>query len=280
MSLSHEHIFPGDPARSSLARNGHQMKAVRGFTLLVLCRLLGAWGYVPRLAPYRVQPTLRLRSSSPQSKRWEEHLYYHPPDYLLRIVDSAPNNKLSVSDVIVKSGNPFPAVQRDLMALATATQAGLEVTQRGDILFSFPTNVRSVLLKRSWLRRLGQLFTRLRQALAFVFRMLTGLTVLASLTMVVVGLAALGGANVETDASAESSSSRSKDKDKDKEREKKANHHFRPSPRYHHVVTIDLSHLPRLFARMNVAEFLEASHSFVFGDGGITQRKLSHFLCF
>lgn len=91
---------------------------------------------------FRLQPQYAL------AKSFEEQIY-NPPPYLIDLIKENDNQRLTIPQVAVKGGVELGSAKRDLMAMATLTGATLEVTGDGEIMFTFPTNIESVLRKKS-----------------------------------------------------------------------------------------------------------------------------------
>lgn len=144
------------------------------------------------------------------------------------------------------------------MAMAVLTGAQLEVTEEGEILYTFPTNLEQVLRERSSRRRLEEFYQRVSPYVSKVYRISFGIMLLTSLVLVYTAYVAA------------MSSSTSED-EKKKERRNNARRH---TPSIHvHVNLFDLWYIferPRYFERIQRREtmsFAEAVYSFLFGDG-------------
>ena len=106
-----------------------------------------------------------------------------PPEPIIAAVERMPDVPLSVADVAAKAGLDLNAARTELMTLASLTGGDMEVTQDGEILYSFPRNVRAILQQRS----LGQKIRTLSQAMApyllYVLRASFGVALLTSLAI-------------------------------------------------------------------------------------------------
>jgi len=60
---------------------------------------------------------------------------------------------VTVGDVAAASGLKVADVEEGLRALAADTQATLQVSTAGDVVYAFPSDPRALLLARSWLLR-------------------------------------------------------------------------------------------------------------------------------
>lgn len=60
---------------------------------------------------------------------------------------------MTVGDVAAASGLKLADVEDGLRALAADTQATLQVSNAGDVVYVFPSDPRAALLARSWLLR-------------------------------------------------------------------------------------------------------------------------------
>ena len=106
-----------------------------------------------------------------------------PPEPIIAAVERMPDVPLSVADVAAKAGLDLNVARTQLMTLASLTGGDLEVTQDGEILYSFPRNVRAILQQRS----LGQKIRTLNQAMApyllYVLRASFGVALITSLAI-------------------------------------------------------------------------------------------------
>lgn len=224
-------------------------------------------------------------SSLLASLRTNEHRYYVPPKYLLNTLKKTSDQRVTVADVSSLSGVELPSAQRDLMELAHATGAALQVSKQGDIMYAFPQDLERILLKRSYARRVQRLYEKLAPTLMFLFRASFGLCLAASLAVITVALTAA--------TTAASTSPKNTQKDKEKEKDKKGHRRVEYGrPRV--VVVLDLADIVRTAMRLarphsqhgkhmqssHELNFLDSFYSFVFGDGDPNAGELLFFLSF
>ena len=91
----------------------------------------------------RVSPDLSLKSSITS---WRDKLDV-PPDAITSAVGK--QNRLSVSDAATLGGVDLATAKRGLTTLASLTGGDMDVTNSGDIVYTFPPNFKEILLKRS-----------------------------------------------------------------------------------------------------------------------------------
>ena len=106
-----------------------------------------------------------------------------PPESIVAAVENLPNRMLSVADVAAQAGVDLNTARTQLMTLASLTGADLSVTADGDILYSFPSNVRATLLQRSLGQRLRAGYATAAPVLFYAVRVLFGTTLLTSLAV-------------------------------------------------------------------------------------------------
>ena len=199
-----------------------------------------------------------------------------PPESIISAVESiGPNAPISVGDASALSGTDLNTARRNLMTLATLTGGDLEVTPDGEIMYSFPKGVRSVLERRSLGQKIKMKYTSAYPYLYYGMRASFGVLLLTSLAIIVITIL----------VASESSSGDSKDDRKnshgDRDRTSSALNFHMPyvgidvpdlfysrqymgyyqSPRFQH----DYSQ-PTL-SKGHQVSFIEGFFSYVFGDG-------------
>lgn len=158
------------------------------------CRLPSTWPRTPRHASAR--STSAASAQAPQ----EETLRNDDLEWLkidqetrTRVEDAvrALGNSTTVGDTAARAGITLPQAERALQALASDTHGVLQVSDRGDIVYSFPSDFQRRLLRRSlWLRTEPALKGAQRLA-AYLSRIVFGTTLIASILLVYVTLVAL-----------------------------------------------------------------------------------------
>ena len=109
-----------------------------------------------------------------------------PTESIIRAVERiGPNVPISVADASALSGTDLNTARLNLMTLATLTGGDLEVTQDGEIMFSFPQGVRTVLERRSVGQKLKVTYNTAYPYLYSAFRAFFGIVLLTSLAIIV-----------------------------------------------------------------------------------------------
>jgi hypothetical protein len=82
-----------------------------------------------------------------------------PPAYIIDVIE----NSLTVAptDVSAKGGVDISSAKKDLLLLASLTAATLQVTDDGDVVYSFPSDFKQRLLQRSIAARVNNLYQTL-----------------------------------------------------------------------------------------------------------------------
>ena len=68
--------------------------------------------------------------------------------------------RVTVGDVAARAGLDIKIAQQGLLALASETQAHLEVSEAGEIAYEFPKNFRGVLRNKYWQLRLQEVLAK------------------------------------------------------------------------------------------------------------------------
>eukprot|EP01036_Dinobryon_divergens_P032330 gene32330-41892_t len=118
---------------------------------------------------------------------------YSPPEYIIDVISSQESKinggtRWTISDVSVKSGKDLNTARRDLLNLATATGAVLEVTDDGEVLYSFPANWKRLLQQRSIARQFKTKVNEVSPLLWAAFRGTFGTALVASLVFLAVAI--------------------------------------------------------------------------------------------
>ena len=129
-----------------------------------------------------------------------------PPESIIRAVERiGPNVPISVGDASALSGTDLNTARVNLMTLATLTGGDLEVTENGEIMYSFPRGVRSVLERRSLGQKIKVTYNKASPFLYYGLRASFGTLLLTSLVIIVFTVVA---ASVSASSSSSSSDSR------------------------------------------------------------------------
>ena len=107
-----------------------------------------------------------------------------PPESILSAVEKAPNYRLTVADCAASSGMDLFSARQGLTLLASLTGGDLEVTQEGDIVYSFANDFRSRLYGRSVGQKLKEFYRIIAPILFYLVRISFGVFLLASLAII------------------------------------------------------------------------------------------------
>lgn len=99
--------------------------------------------------------------------------------------------RVTAGDVAAQAGLRVALVEHQLLQLAAASQATLQVSDRGDLAFQFPRNLRQRLLQESWRQQLQLLGRQLWRVLFYLIRISFGLGLLLSIGLFVVAIIAI-----------------------------------------------------------------------------------------
>jgi hypothetical protein len=136
--------------------------------------------------PKLLSPTSLAASKATESVRQLRDKLQTPPESIIRAVEKiGPNVPISVADASALSGTDLNTARTNLMILASLTGGDLEVTEDGEIMYSFPKSVRSVLEKRSFGQKIKVTYNSLYPYLLFALRSSFGILLLTSLAIVV-----------------------------------------------------------------------------------------------
>ena len=107
-----------------------------------------------------------------------------PPDSILTAVERAPNYRLTVADCAANIGTDLFSAKQGLTLLASLTGGDLEVTQEGDIVYSFAADFRSRLYGRSIGQKLREFYRIVAPIIFYLVRISFGVFLLASLAII------------------------------------------------------------------------------------------------
>ena len=125
-----------------------------------------------------------------------------PTESIIRAAEKiGPNVPISVADASALSGTDLNTARLNLMTLATLTGGDLEVTQDGEIMFSFPQGVRTVLERRSVGQKLKVTYNTAYPYLYSAFRAFFGIVLLTSLAIIVFTILAATTSSSSSDSS-------------------------------------------------------------------------------
>ena len=99
--------------------------------------------------------------------------------------------RVTVGDVAAKAGLNVEVAQQGLLALASETQAHLEVSNSGEIAYEFDKNFRGVLRNKYWQIRMKALLAKIWQVVFYLIRLSFGLFLLLSIALIFIAIFAL-----------------------------------------------------------------------------------------
>ena len=175
--------------------------------------------------------------------------------------------RVTVGDVAAKAGLNVEVAQQGLLALASETQAHMQVADSGEIAYEFPRNFRGVLRNKYWQIRFQAALSKVWEVLFYLVRISFGLVLMAAIAIVFIAIFALM-------IAAQSQGGGSRDNDRRgggfyispfnffylfdfNYRRGRRRYPNRPTGRYN----------GRVAANGERLNFLEAIFSFLFGDG-------------
>jgi cell division protein FtsB len=100
-------------------------------------------------------------------------------------------HRVTIGDVAAEAGIPLMEAQRGVLALATETQAHLQVAESGEIAYVFPKNIQAVLWSKSWRLRLQSTWEKVWRILFYLIRISFGVMLILSLVLIVVAITVL-----------------------------------------------------------------------------------------
>jgi len=172
-----------------------------------------------------------------------------PSDAFLNAVDRAPDRRLCASDAAALGGIDLDTAKAELMTLASLTEGNMEVTQDGDIIYSFSPDFRSVLQMRSPALKFRRLWQTVRPPLFTIVRFSFAVALFSSLAIVATAFIAASGGSVST------SNGNRKNRESDRESNQQSSY-YRPSS----SISINgFNFSPRYFGNYKVPDKLDTS---------------------
>ena len=107
-----------------------------------------------------------------------------PSENVVNAVSSTTNRRLTVSDAATKAGCDLRTAQQSLMTLASFTGGDLDVTNDGEIIYSFPEDFQSKLFQRSTGEKIRRVYKILYPWLFYALRISFGVALITSLAIV------------------------------------------------------------------------------------------------
>ena len=135
-----------------------------------------------------------------------------PPDLVLKAVEKTSNYRLTVPEAASLTGLSLFQAKNGLMTLATLTGGDLEVTGKGDIIYSYPRNFREILNKRSFGQKLKNIWKFISPKLFYLVRISVGFFLFVSIAIATATFFAVlstsSSSNSDSDSDRRSSSNR------------------------------------------------------------------------
>ena len=195
-----------------------------------------------------------------------------PPEEIIKAVEKAPQYRLSVSDAAALGGVDLVQARTGLLTLSTLTGGDLQVTQDGEIVYTFSPDFKAKLWQRSPRIKLRRALSVIYPPLAYLVRVSFGVALFASLAVIASAVV------VATSSSSSSNSEENKRGSSNSFRGSSINFGLSPfdyfiyrrdAPTYYDESpnAPDYTMPPESEAGGRPLSFLEAFFSFVFGDG-------------
>ncbi|ASC71082.1 uncharacterized protein XM38_020320 [Halomicronema hongdechloris C2206] len=113
-----------------------------------------------------------------------------PNPTVMQAVESL-DYRVTVGDVAAQAGLDLNQARQGLLALASDTQAHLQVSESGEIAYEFPRNFRAVLRNKFWRLRLRETWERVWHVLFYLIRISFGILLIVSIVLIFVTIAIL-----------------------------------------------------------------------------------------
>mmetsp|Transcript_6778 Transcript_6778/g.9765 ORF Transcript_6778/g.9765 Transcript_6778/m.9765 type:complete len:598 (+) Transcript_6778:54-1847(+) len=111
----------------------------------------------------------------------EDDLAQPPDSRVIQAVEKLGGSSVIASDVAAKAGVPISLARRSLAALAALTRGDIAVSNDGELLYTFPSNIRSVLSSNSARYRALATFEKIWPKLFFGIRVAFGVVLFLSI---------------------------------------------------------------------------------------------------
>jgi hypothetical protein len=96
--------------------------------------------------------------------------------------------RVTVGDVAARAGLNVEIAQQGLLALASETQAHLQVSESGEIAYEFPKNFRTVLRNKYWQLRFQEIAAKIWQVVFYCIRVSFGILLMLSIAIIFVAI--------------------------------------------------------------------------------------------
>ncbi|KAJ3675105.1 hypothetical protein LUZ60_004147 [Juncus effusus] len=179
-------------------------------------------------------------------------------DGTIQAVDSL-GGRVTIGDVAARAGLKLDQAERALQALAADTEGFLEVSDEGDVLYTFPKDYRAKLAAKSFRMKIEPFVDKAKGAFAYLIRVSFGTALIASIVLVYTTIIAIV-------------SSQSEEDNRGRRRGRSYDSglmFFRPSDLFWYW---DVNYYRRKQIKSEGGNnFIESVFSFVFGDGDPNQ---------
>ena len=99
--------------------------------------------------------------------------------------------RVTVGDVAAEAGLELNFAQQGLLALASEAGGHLQVAESGDVVYTFPQNMRSILRNKYWQLRWQKTWEKVWRVLFYLIRISFGIILIASILLMVVAIVAI-----------------------------------------------------------------------------------------
>ena len=99
--------------------------------------------------------------------------------------------KVTVGDVASQSGLNVEVAQQGLLALASETQANMQVAESGDVAYVFSKNFRGVLRNKYWQLRFQEVLSKIWNVIFYIVRISFGIMLMVSIAIISIAIIAL-----------------------------------------------------------------------------------------
>lgn len=99
--------------------------------------------------------------------------------------------RVTVGDVAARAGLNLATAEQGLLALASETQAHLQVSEEGEIAYEFPRNFRGVLRNKYWQLRAKEFASKIWQVVFYLIRVSFGIFLMLSIALIFIAILAL-----------------------------------------------------------------------------------------
>ena len=99
--------------------------------------------------------------------------------------------RVTVGDVAARAGLDLATAEQGVLALASETQAHLQVSEEGEIAYEFPRNFRSALRSKYWQLRAKAFASKIWQVAFYLIRISFGIFLILSIALIFIAIFAL-----------------------------------------------------------------------------------------